>query len=229
MAIVHSIKHKLNILRIYESAFIPSFYELTVQIVPFEDASNSDMTDAVGMIEIFLMHVFSSGIIFKYDNKIAHEFFFPNGEEVERDNFPISTPDEPGDEIILHVLFKKLNAIIPDTIFVTALELDNIGINHMTFYDGEFVELPTAKDMAGPLSYYDEAWWDRADMDTFDYAGDDEEDVKEFREAILNESNEDEDKTVILNHEKDSEHANVIAVTFGFKTKDNKEPPDDEC
>lgn len=207
MAIYQFIKHKVNLMRFIENQIVPSFVELELQI-EFDEPSADEVTEAITSIDLFIKSIVSSGIMFKFNNDIAHNYFFPNGEEIELGNIPISTPDEPTDEIVIKVLYRKLNAIIPDTASIELIRMHNFDdVETIMVYDGEFEEFPSAKAMAGPFSYYEEAWWDRKDFDTFDFAGNSAEEVIEFHQELTEEPADEFEIEQITD--------NVLALKFG--------------
>ena len=156
MAIYQFIKHKVNLMRFIENQIVPSFVELELQL-EFDEPTAEEVTETISGIDLFIKSILASGIMFKFNNETAHNYFFPNGEEIELGNIPISTPDEPTDEIVIKILYRKLNAILPDTASIELIRMHNFDdVETIMVYDGEFTEFPSAKNMAGPFSYYEE-------------------------------------------------------------------------
>lgn len=211
MAIYQFIKHKVNLMRFIENQIVPSFVELELQL-EFDEPTAEEVTETISGIDLFIKSILASGIMFKFNNETAHNYFFPNGEEIELGNIPISTPDEPTDEIVIKILYRKLNAILPDTASIELIRMHNFDdVETIMVYDGEFTEFPSAKTMAGPFSYYEEAWWDRKDFDTFDFAGHSEEDVIEFHKEMK----EDESDKQLEQFEIEQVIDNVLQLKFG--------------
>lgn len=102
----------------------------------------------------------------------------------EYDNQMMVLPDLDN-VTILEALTKKFVTLCGTHTMITSVSLKDhgTGIKYNFFYDDEETTfmLPTVKEWLGELSFWDEPWWDRYDVLTFDNVAQDEQELEEHK------------------------------------------------
>ena len=88
-----------------------------------------------------------------------------------------------------NVLFRKFNALCSDNVFVDSIEIYDFetDLNYEYFNDTkeyDDLNLPTAKEFVGEYSIYDNPWWERSSISTYDYAVKTEQDLLDIRKEL---------------------------------------------
>lgn len=135
---------------------------------------------------------------------------------------------------LANALFAKLNSICDECIVICKLQLQdlNTGIIYTVEDDegGIPLVLPAQEEFMGELSIYDDPWWCRDDVSTYDSKAQDEEELAVIKENIekSKEILEEEFKrieTEVRSYMTDQKSAEVIEVDFEqVKGKKNWKP-----
>ena len=137
---------------------------------------NTSFTSIACLIEATL----NKSIMFDIDNSDVNYQRFNDFEN----NFIILP--ECSDVMLCAALHCKFNSICTDLTTVHKVVLKDVcdGLAYSydvdTFEEG-YSELPTLQDWIGDLSYFDQSWWFRKDITTFDKAATSEEDLADWK------------------------------------------------
>ena len=124
---------------------------------------------------------------------------------------------------LANVLFAKLNSICDECIIISKLQLQDLssGITYtVEDNEGEIpAVLPTQEEFMGELSIYDDPWWCRDDVSTYDSKAQDKEELAEIKENIekskeILEADFKQIETEVRSYMTDQKSAEVIEVDF---------------
>ena len=124
---------------------------------------------------------------------------------------------------LANVLFAKLNSICDECIIISKLQLQDLssGITYtVEDNEGEIpAVLPTQEEFMGELSIYDDPWWCRDDVSTYDSKAQDKEELAEIKENIekskeVLEADFKQIETEVRSYMTDQKSAEVIEVDF---------------
>ena len=128
---------------------------------------------------------------------------------------------------LANVLFAKLNSICDECIIISKLQLQDLssGITYtVEDNEGEIpAVLPTQEEFMGELSIYDDPWWCRDDVSTYDSKAQDKEELAEIKENIekskeVLEADFKQIETEVRSYMTDQKSAEVIEVDFEQRT-----------
>lgn len=158
-------------------------YILTYQM--FSMATEGDFgLQSINQNKAFLkINTFLNTII---DNSVA--FRMEDMQKVDRfladyDNNLMVLPDLD-DISLMETLHRKLQTIAGEYTCISKLSLKDLdtGLTYHGFFDEDTkYHLPSQKEFAGEMSYWELPWWDRYDVLTFDNFADTQEEIDEHR------------------------------------------------
>ena len=156
-------------------------------------------------INVFLNTMVDNSVAFRIEDMAKVERFL-----AEYDNNLMVLPDLD-DTTLLECLHCKLQTIAGEHTVVSKISLldHETGLTYHGFYeDSEGYHLPSQKDFAGDMSFWEKPWWDRYDVLMFDNFADTQEEIDEHRAnpetAMLTDLFDDIDENIeeILNKAK---------------------------
>ena len=156
-------------------------------------------------INVFLNTIVDNSVAFRIEDMAKVERFL-----AEYDNNLMVLPDLD-DITLLECLHRKLQTIAGEYTVVSKISLldHETGLTYHGFYeDGEGYHLPSQKDFAGDMSFWETPWWDRYDVLMFDNFADTQKEIDEHRAnpetAMLTDLFDDIDENIeeILNKAK---------------------------
>lgn len=146
------------------------------------------------------------------------------------------------DVTLLQALHRKLSVIAGEYTVISDLKLQDVsaGLTYNFFLDDEVIysSLYTQQEWLGELAFWDEPWWDRYDVLTFDNVAVDKEELEKHRadtesRELVSQPLRDIDDQVEellnnaqrkLNGEDDAEPAELISLDSARKKKTKWQP-----
>lgn len=140
-----------------------------------------DQNVGFAKINIFIENMLNNNIL------ITAEGAKEMGEKIDIfENNIVMLPDLT-EVTLLAALYAKFNSITAENTSVKALSLRNVRDNVTYSYeideDDEVdnMELPTAKEWLGEYPYWENTWWERNDISTYDKAAETEEELNKWK------------------------------------------------
>lgn len=162
---------EVKIIRLIESAFIPSWIEIRAEVHPNEDAESEDLDLAFAKIRYWYEEIVSRSISTCYINEEGLTMLVDPATGRNRSaNILMLTPDEPSDEHLAVLFQSKMNALSNGAVMFgpTEIRSDNtMGLAFTFFGEGQQV-LPTLQDWMGERNWFDRPWWERDDGSMID-------------------------------------------------------------
>lgn len=117
-------------------------------------------------INFFILSVLNESLVYTISStELINKFF------ADYDNNFIVLPTLQ-EVLLLEAIHCKLSVIIGDSSFIGDLSMEDLD-THLSYtlsfdnFDYEYA-LPTRKEWLGDLSFWDDSWWERYDISTFD-------------------------------------------------------------
>lgn len=217
------IKDNLNTIELKKYSLMYSFY---IECTEQDDPEDTEMDQNVSFQTMeFFINTFLNNAIF------YNPLTLDKPDILEFDNNYVALPDL-NEGSIAFAIYRKLNAIAEESAVINFLSIEDL-VTEVTFeLEGEPAEikdvLPTTKEWLGKWSFWDEPWWERKDVMTFD---DKAGSRKEYKEWMANreEMSDNVEKTLnnfklalkgqILNNPSIQQSSGeVIDVDFNRKT-----------
>lgn len=129
-------------------------------------------------INTFLNTIIDNSVAFRMEDMLKVDRFL-----AEYDNNLMVLPDLD-DITLMETLHRKLQTIAGEYTCISKLSLkdQDTGLTYHGFFDEETkYHLPSQKEFAGEMSYWEFPWWDRYDVLTFDNFADTQEEIDEHR------------------------------------------------
>ena len=129
-------------------------------------------------INTFLNTIIDNSVAFRMEDMLKVDRFL-----AEYDNNLMVLPDLD-DITLMETLHRKLQTIAGEYTCISKLSLkdQDTGLTYHGFFDEDTrYHLPSQKEFAGEMSYWELPWWDRYDVLTFDNFADTQEEIDEHR------------------------------------------------
>ncbi len=129
-------------------------------------------------INTFLNTIVDNSVAFRMEDMLKVDRFL-----AEYDNNLMVLPDLD-DITLMETLHRKLQTIAGEYTCISKLSLKDQGTGlayHVFFDEDAKYHLPSQKEFAGEMSYWELPWWDRYDVLTFDNFADTQEEIDDHR------------------------------------------------
>jgi hypothetical protein len=194
--------YQFSATRIMDTHITPCIINLEMLILSGHDKEASANHASIGFTKILAwMDIALNDVIM-----VGHDSTFDHIMMEEADNAIMLTPGEPNDMIVSLLLLSKLRVISEGFITIASLTLtSNDSQSIKRYVAGEITDLLPDIKYLGEPAIHDKPWWERATIETVDFAKadhDDDESASYFQELVTRDPLK-EIETSLLNREAD--------------------------
>jgi hypothetical protein len=180
-------QHKLRMVFVNDLSKVMEFRNFELKYTMFSVPDRSDAGDSSKSqnksflkVNYFIQQMLDNSFIYTMENLPGLINFASEYEN----NFLV-LPDV-SDTTLLEALHCKLNVICGDSTYIEDLVLidtdHSVGYEIMTDEEAQY-SLPSAIDWMGELSFWDQPWWMRYDVTTFDNFAESITELEQFRQS----------------------------------------------
>lgn len=171
----------VKFIRIVDRLLMPCNLRIRAEIIPDDEASESELQSTLSKIRFWLDQLVQKCIAISYDNTDAFEMIVTPEGMNRTTNTIMLCPGDPSDEMLAALFQAKFTALSTGYLDFSYVEIksDNpLGLSFTFAGDARSI-LPGMEDWFPGRNWFNKPWWERNDASTLDITPTEDADVRE--------------------------------------------------